>query len=80
MRIKGMQVSDDSSDKEWDNNLEVYLNLGRVEADITVTHVKSIKEKDSGMLPSSAIRMIKKKVEFEKRIAAPKTPRFDKYI
>jgi hypothetical protein len=45
----------------------MYFNLERVKAGITVTRVKSAKKKDSGILPSSAIRIIKKKVKFKKK-------------
>ena len=75
-----MQVSDNSSDKKWDDNFEIYLNLNKVKAGITTARVKSIKEKDFKMLPSSAIRMIKKKFKFKKEIAIPKISRFNKYI
>jgi hypothetical protein len=80
MGIKGMQVPDDSSDKEWDDDFKVYLNPERAEAGIITARVKSVREKDSRMLPSSAMRMIKKKVKFKKRMAAPKIFRFSKYI
>jgi hypothetical protein len=80
MRIKGMQVSNNSSDKKWDNNFKIYFNPEKAKAGIIATRVKSAKEKDLKMLPLSAIRMIKKKVKFEKGMAAPKIPRFNKYI
>jgi hypothetical protein len=75
-----MQVSNNSSDKEWDDDLKIYLNPERAEAGITVARVESARKKDSEMLPSSAIRMMKKKMKFEKGMTAPKTPRFNKYI
>jgi hypothetical protein len=42
--------------------------------------VESAKEKDLEMLPSSAIKMIKKKIKFKKEMAVPKISRFNKYI
>jgi hypothetical protein len=58
----------------------MYLNPERVKTDIIIARVKSAKKKNSEMLSSSAIRMIKKKIKFEKRIIAPKISRFNKYI
>jgi hypothetical protein len=75
-----MQVPDNSSDKKWDNNFKIYLNLEKAEAGIIIARVKSAKKKDLKMLPSSAIKMIKKKIKFEKKMAAPKISRFSKYI
>jgi hypothetical protein len=80
MGIKEIQVFDDSSDEKWDDDFEVYLNPERAEVGIVVARVKSAREKDSGMLPSSAMRMMKKKVEFEKKIVASKISRFGEYI
>jgi hypothetical protein len=42
--------------------------------------VKSAREKNSEILPSNAIKIIKKKIEFKKRIIIPKISRFNKYI
>jgi hypothetical protein len=59
--IKKMQVSNNSNDEKWDNNLKIYFNLKRSKADIAVTRVESARKKDSKILLSSAIRMMKKK-------------------
>jgi hypothetical protein len=67
MEIKEMQVFNNSSDKKWDNNFKVYFNPERAKTGIVITRVKSVKKKDSEMLSSSAIRMIKKKVKFKKK-------------
>jgi hypothetical protein len=75
-----MQVSDNSSNKEWDDNFKIYLNPERAEAGIIIARVESAREKDFKMLLSSAIRMMKKKIKFKKRMAASKIPRFNKYI
>jgi hypothetical protein len=75
-----MQVPNNSSDKKWNNDLKMYLNPERAEANIAITRVKSVRKKDSKILPSSAIRIIKKKVKFKKGMATPKIPRFNKYI
>jgi hypothetical protein len=75
-----MQVSNNSNDKKWDNNFEIYLNPERVKIDIIIARVKSVRKKDLKILPSSAIRIMKKKVKFKKEMAAPKTSRFNKYI
>jgi hypothetical protein len=75
-----MQIPNNSNDKKWDNNLKIYLNPERAEAGITITRVESIRKKDSKILPSSAIRIIKKKIKFKKRMTASKTSRFNKYI
>jgi hypothetical protein len=75
-----MQVSDNSSNKKWDDNFEIYLNLEKAEADITVTRVKSVRKKDLKILLSSAIRIMKKKIKFEKKMAVSKISRFNKYI
>jgi hypothetical protein len=75
-----MQISDNSSDKKWDNDLKIYLNLEKVKTGIIVARVESAKKKDSKMLPSSAIRMIKKKIKFKKRITVSKISRFSEYI
>jgi hypothetical protein len=80
MGIKGMQVLDDSSDEEWDDDLKVYLNPERAKVGIAAARVESAREKDSRMLPSSAMRMMKKKVKFEKGMAASKISRFGEYI
>jgi hypothetical protein len=80
MGIKRMQVPNDSSDKKWDNNLKMYFNSEKAKVGIAITRVKSARKKDSGILPSSAIKIIKKKIKFKKRMAAPKTSRFSKYI
>jgi hypothetical protein len=58
----------------------VYFNFEKVKTGIVIARVKSVREKDLGMLSSSAIRIIKKKVKFKKRMAVPKIPRFNKYI
>jgi hypothetical protein len=58
----------------------VYLNSGKSKVGITVTRIKSIKEKNVDMLPSSTIKIIKKKIEFKKEMTAPKIPRLSKYI
>jgi hypothetical protein len=75
-----MQVPNNSSDKEWDNNFEVYLNFDKAKAGIITARVKSAREKDSEMLPSSAIKIIIKKVKFKKGMVTSKIPRFNKYI
>jgi hypothetical protein len=80
IRIKGMQVPNNSSDKKWDNNFKIYFNPERIKVSIITARVKSARKKDLKMLPSSAIKMIKKKVKFEKEIAIPKISRFNKYI
>jgi hypothetical protein len=61
MGIKEIQVSNNSNDKEWDNDFKIYLNPERAKTDIIIARVKSARKKDLKMLPSSAIRMIKKK-------------------
>jgi hypothetical protein len=61
MRIKRMQVFNNSSNKKWDNDFKIYLNLKKVKAGIIITRVKSAKKKDFKMLPSSAIKMMEKK-------------------
>jgi hypothetical protein len=78
--IKGMQIPNNSSDKKWNNNFKIYLNSEKAKTGIITARVKSIKKKDSGILPSSAIRIIKKKMKFKKGIAISKTSRFNKYI
>jgi hypothetical protein len=75
-----MQISNNSSNKKWNNDFKVYFNLEKAKASIIIVRVKSAKKKDLEMLPSSAIRMIKKKVKFKKGMIIPKTPRFSKYI
>jgi hypothetical protein len=75
-----MQISNNSSNKKWDNDLKIYLNPERAETDIIAARVKSVRKKDFRILPSSAIRIIKKKVKFKKEIATPKISRFSKYI
>jgi hypothetical protein len=80
MGIKEIQVFNNLSDKKWDNDFKVYLNPERIKAGITITRVKSAREKDFKMLPSSAIRIMKKKKKFKKRIATSKISRFNKYI
>jgi hypothetical protein len=42
--------------------------------------VESVREKDFKILPSSAIRIKKKKVKFKKGIIVSKISRFNKYI
>jgi hypothetical protein len=78
--MKGMQVPDNLSDKKWNNDFKIYLNPEKAKTDITATRVESAKKKNSEMLPSSAMRIIIKKVKFKKEMAAPKISRFDKYI
>jgi hypothetical protein len=80
MRIKNIQVPDNSNNKKWDNDFKIYLNPERAKTNITITRVKSARKKDSEILPSSAIKMIKKKIKFKKEITAPKISRFNKYI
>jgi hypothetical protein len=80
IKIKRMQVPNDSSDKKWNNNLKIYLNPERAEAGITAARVKSARKKDSEILLLSAMRIMKKKIKFEKRMTVPKTSRFNKYI
>jgi hypothetical protein len=80
MGIKGMQVSNNSSNKEWNDDFEIYFNPDKAEAGIVAARVKSAREKDSEILLSSAIRMIKKKMKFEKGMTVPKISRFNKYI
>jgi hypothetical protein len=75
-----MQVSDNSSNKKWDNDFKIYLNPERAETGIIIARVKSVKEKDSEILSLSAIKMIKKKVKFKKGIATLKISRFNKYV
>jgi hypothetical protein len=58
----------------------VYLNSERAETGIIIARVESARKKDFEILPSSAIRMIKKKIKFKKEMAAPKISRFNKYI
>jgi hypothetical protein len=80
MGIKKIQIFNNSSNKKWDNDFKIYFNLEKAEADIVIARVKSARKKDLGMLPSSAIRIIKKKIEFKKRITALKIFRFSEYI
>jgi hypothetical protein len=56
-----MQVPNNSSNKEWNNNFKMYLNPDRIEAGIAITRVKSVRKKDFKILPSSAIKIIKRK-------------------
>jgi hypothetical protein len=58
----------------------MYLNLEKAKAGIAIARVKSAKKKDSEILSSNAIRIIKKKVKFKKKITTPKIFRFNKYI
>jgi hypothetical protein len=80
MGIKKIQILNNSSNKKWDNNFKIYLNPEKAEAGIITARVKSVREKDFKILPSSAIRMMKKKIKFKKEMTAPKTSRFNKYI
>jgi hypothetical protein len=80
MGIKRMQIPNNLSNKKWDNDLKIYLNPERAEAGIIAIRVKSARKKDSKILPSSAIKIIKNKKKFKKKMAAPKIPRFNKYI
>jgi hypothetical protein len=80
MGIKKMQVSNDSSDEKWDDNFKIYLNPERAQAGIAATRGKSARKKDFKILPSSAMRIIKKKIKFKKEMAVPKISRFNKYI
>jgi hypothetical protein len=80
MGIKGIQIPNNSSNKEWDNNFEIYFNPERVKTGITITRVKSARKKDLEILLSSAIRIIKKKIKFKKKMAIPKISYFNKYI
>jgi hypothetical protein len=75
-----MQISDNSSNKKWDNDFKIYLNFKRAEAGIVITRIKSVRKKDFEMLPLSAIRMIKNKIKFKKRMVISKISRFNKYI
>jgi hypothetical protein len=74
MGIKGIQIPNNSNDEERDNNLKIYLNLKKTKTDITAARVKSVKEKDSKMLPSSAIKIIKNKIFFKKKWLLRKYP------
>jgi hypothetical protein len=80
MEIKKIQVSNNSNNKKWDNDFKIYLNPEKIKTGITVTRVKSARKKDSEMLPSNAIRIIKKKIKFKKEMAISKISRFNKYI
>jgi hypothetical protein len=80
MGIKEIQVPNNSSNKKWNNNFKIYLNLERAKAGITATRVKSVRKKDLKILPLSAIRMIKNKIKIKKKMTASKTSRFNKYI
>jgi hypothetical protein len=72
--IKEIQVPNNSSNKKWNNDIKVYLNLEKSETGITVTRVKSARKKNFKILSSSAIRIMKKNLKFKKRMIAPKTP------
>jgi hypothetical protein len=80
MRIKGIQVPDNSSNEKWDNDFKIYFNPEKTKVGIITARVKSVRKKNLRILPSSAIRIIKNKIKFKKEIAAPKTSRFNKYI
>jgi hypothetical protein len=80
MRIKGIQIPNNSSDKEWDNDFEIYFNLERVKTGIIIIRVKLARKKDLKILSSNAIKIIKKKVKFKKEIIISKISRFNKYI
>jgi hypothetical protein len=58
----------------------MYLNPEKAKTGIIIICVKSAREKDSRMLSSSAIKMIKKKIKFKKEMAALKISRFNEYI
>jgi hypothetical protein len=58
MRIKGMQVPDNSSNKKRDNNFKIYLNPERAETGIITARVKSARKKDFKILLSSAMRIM----------------------
>jgi hypothetical protein len=62
-----MQVFNNSNDKKWNNNFKVYLNPEKAEIDIAIARVKSVRKKDLEILPSSAIKIIKKKIKFKKK-------------
>jgi hypothetical protein len=60
--------------------LKYILILKKLRQALLLPAENQLKKKDSGILPSSAIRIIKKKIKFKKRMTAPKIPRFNKYI
>ena len=80
MGIKEIQIPNNSSNKKQNNNFKIYLNPERAKAGIAITRVKLTKKKDFKILPLSAIRIIKKKIKFKKRITTSKIPRFSEYI
>jgi hypothetical protein len=80
MGIKEMQVFNNSSNKKRDNNFKIYFNSERAKIGIIIARVKSVRKKDFKILPSSAMRMIKKKIKFKKEMTVPKISRFNKYI
>jgi hypothetical protein len=75
--VKGARVFSDSSDKEWDDEMEIFHYD---KANIAVARIESNKERRSNPFGPERMSIIKKKVEFEKDLAVPKTARFGDFL
>jgi hypothetical protein len=75
--VGNARVFSDFSDKEWDNEMEIFYYD---KASIAVARIESNKERRFNLFGSERMSIYKKKVEFEKDLAVLKVARFGDFL
>ena len=75
--VGGARIFSDSSDEEWDDEMETFHHD---KISIAAARIESNKERRSNPLGTERISIVKKKVEFEKDLAVPKAARFGDFL
>jgi hypothetical protein len=75
--VGGARVFSDSSDEEWDDEMETFYHN---KVSIAVARIESNKERRSNSFGPERMSIYKKKVEFEKDLAVLKAARFGDFL
>jgi hypothetical protein len=75
--VEGARVFSNFSDKEWDNEIEIF-HYDKVS--IAVARIESNKKRRFNLLGPERMSIYKKKVKFEKNLAVPKATRFGDFL
>ena len=75
--MRGAKVFSNSSDKEWNDKMEIFYHD---KISIAAARIESNKERRFNLFDPERMSIVKKKVEFEKDLAVPKIARFGDFL
>ena len=75
--MKGARVFSNFSDKEWDDEMEIFHHN---KANIAAARIELNKKRRFNPFGPERMSIVKKKVEFEKDLAVPKAVRFGDFL